>query len=160
MTMTDLLSVLSPDDVALLRSNYSREFLLTAAANMLPHRKAEGLVGWISSVVFQSNATGTNSLSAAQRELVIISVVATERDSFVLSGHLYWALMEGLSVENIADTLMTVGTYTGVNDFRYSSNVFLAVLGVLQKAVTQGGDALTTPAIVKLLVEMANKLSV
>jgi alkylhydroperoxidase/carboxymuconolactone decarboxylase family protein YurZ len=116
---------------------------------MVHHAKAKGFVDWISQVVFSSQ-TGGNSLTPAQREMVILSVLATQRDTFVMAGHIYWALMEGLSVEQVADTLMTVATYTGINDLRYSCEVFDRVLALLKDRITSRGD-LSTGALAQAL---------
>ena len=92
---------------------------------MIGYSKAAGLAQWIGDVVYNDSPDGRStakitSLAPAQREAVIIATVAAERDTFVLSGHLYWGLMEGLSVENLADILLTVASYSGINNFRLS----------------------------------------
>jgi alkylhydroperoxidase/carboxymuconolactone decarboxylase family protein YurZ len=141
-----LLDILTSEDLAILRAGYDPSFLLGLAPRMVSYPKAAGFVGWISDVVFTYGAKAS-SLSPAAREMVIVAVMATERDTFVLSGHLYWALMEGLSVEQIGDTLATVATYRGINDLRYSLAVFQDVLLLLKKAVNDGGDAVTVQKV-------------
>jgi alkylhydroperoxidase/carboxymuconolactone decarboxylase family protein YurZ len=143
--------ILTDDDLELLRRQYVRDVLLGLAPRMVHHAKAKGFVDWISQVVFSSSSqSGGNSLTPAQREMVILSVLATQRDTFVMAGHIYWALMEGLSVEQVADTLMTVATYTGINDLRYSCEVFDRVLALLKDRITSRDD-LSTGALAQAL---------
>jgi alkylhydroperoxidase/carboxymuconolactone decarboxylase family protein YurZ len=134
-----LQDILTPAELALLRSRYNRDCLARLAPRMIPWPKAAGFVGWTSDVVFTPGpGPGTSSLTHAEREMVIVAVMVTQRDTVVLSGHLYWALMEGLSVEKIADTLMTVATYQGVNALRYGLAVLRDVLLLLKDAVRDG----------------------
>jgi alkylhydroperoxidase/carboxymuconolactone decarboxylase family protein YurZ len=143
---TPLQDILTPQELALLRSHYNRDCLARLAPRMIPWPKAAGLVEWISDVVF-TPGSATSSLSHGEREMVIVAVMAMQRDTVVLSGHLYWALMEDLSVEKIADTLMTVAAYRGVNTLRYALAVFRDVLLLLKKAVAAGGASMTVEAV-------------
>jgi alkylhydroperoxidase/carboxymuconolactone decarboxylase family protein YurZ len=140
--MTDILAILSDEDLQALATGYDRPFLTGAAAGMIGYAKAQGLATWIGDTIYKAGLPAT-SLEYFERELVITAVVAAERDVFVLSGHIYWLLMEYLArgdasirpVEKIADTLMTVAAYRGVNNFRLSRQVVEDVLKVLKAAV-------------------------
>ena len=147
----DLLGILSDQALRTLRAGFDRPFLMAAAARMITYHKAQGLTEWIRDVVYAAGPDPT-SLSPRERELVLLGVISAQRDAFVLSGRIYWGLMEGLSVENVADALTSAGTYTGVNTFRFSVNVLIDVLQVLARAAETGGEAAATPAVLRAMM--------
>jgi alkylhydroperoxidase/carboxymuconolactone decarboxylase family protein YurZ len=156
----ELLKILPKAAVERLRKSYDRNALTFIAKVMIGYPKAGGLAQWIGDVVYNDTPDGRDtttvtSLSPAQREMVIIATVAAERDTFVLSGHLYWGLMEGLSVENLADVLLTVAAYSGVNNFRLSRQVLEDVLEELdaadQEAASTKGTQRSTIDVIRRL---------
>jgi alkylhydroperoxidase/carboxymuconolactone decarboxylase family protein YurZ len=148
----DLLAILSPEGLETLRRGYDQPFLLKAAQRMIPYHKMQRLTDWMLDVVYGAGADAT-SLSPRERELVLMGVIAAQRDTFVLAGRIYWGLMTGLSVENVADVLMTVAGYTGVNNVRLNVNVLTDVLQVLARAAATGGEAAATPAVLRELTK-------
>lgn len=148
----DFLTLLSSDDLAALKNGYDRDVLLGGAPKMVKYKKAKELVTWVGASVFGSpkNADQT-TLTAFEREIVIISVAMMKGDVFILAGHIYWTMMEDTSVgtnpvERVADVFMTVAAYSGVNEFRWSIELLTAVLIVLKKQV----DAKATDSIAVL----------
>jgi len=149
------------DDAAMrkLRSGYDRKFLLGFAQSEVAYAKDAPLVAWIANTIFDASAPDhsgpVSSLTPWERELAIICVASVQRDTFVLSGHIYWALMEWeppvgdpapatRSIEKIADLLLTTATYAGVSNLRLSSRVFEDVLGALKDLA----DAAVGPAAI------------
>ncbi len=156
----ELLKILPKAAVDRLRKGYDRNALNFIAKVMIGYPKASGLAQWIGDVVYNDTPDGRDtttvtSLTPAQREMVIIATVAAERDTFVLSGHLYWGLMEGLSVENLGDILLTVAAYSGVNNFRLSRQVLEDVLEELDAA---DKEAASTKGAQRTTIEIIRRL--
>jgi alkylhydroperoxidase/carboxymuconolactone decarboxylase family protein YurZ len=161
--MNSILNILSLQDLRDLRNGYNRDFLNEKAAKMIGYEKAEGLAGWVADVIYKTgdpNKVMVSSLDYYQREIAILAVTAAQRDTFVMSGHVYWLLMELLkgpcaneelsAVAKVADVLLTAAAYTGVNNFRLSRTVLVDVLNVL-KASCAAGITDTPQILVKMM---------
>lgn len=157
------MTILDSSDLALLKAGYDRAYLTGKAAAMISYSKAQGLASWIGNTIYRLNGP-PSSLEFYEREIVITAVVAAQGDVFVLSGHIYWTLMEYLSrsdssinpVEKVADVLLTVAAYQGVNNFRASRDVLQDVLRVLKIACTNG-QATTQEILPRLLEEFPSR---
>jgi alkylhydroperoxidase/carboxymuconolactone decarboxylase family protein YurZ len=146
--MTSLLTILSDRDLGDLARGYDREFHHRAASQMVGYEKASGFASWIGGTVYRDGQP-SSSLEHHEREIAILAVAAIQRDTFVLSGHIYWTLMEllrgplavgppALAVEKVADVLLTVGAYAGINNFRLARTVLEDVLKMLKRACEAG----------------------
>ena len=165
-TDKDLTNILTADDLVTLRKNYQRAAFLSAAPKMIRYWKAGGFVDWLGNTVFNpvleqqptasdpdpainyykdresSDLAEQTTLTPGHREAVVLSVMATtQRDPFTMSAHIYWALMEGLSVENVADIFMTAGAYAGIDNFRFTSSLLADLLTMLNEFMKQGKTA-------------------
>ena len=143
----DLLTLLSDENLEKLRTayrdGYGRDLLMAFAARQVPYSKAKAWSAFVGDTIYNrpkdenlkpiDEATVVrSSLTPAQRETVVLSVMATtQRDPFAMAGHIYWALMEEMSVAEVADVFMTVGTYAGLDNFRFTSNLLKDVLTML-----------------------------
>ena len=73
-------------------------------------------------------------LSAADRERCVIALLASHAERFNLALHIYLGLMAGVSAEEIANILLLVGAYGGVDKFSDALDVEKTTLGVLADA--------------------------
>ena len=77
---------------------------------------------------------GDGGLRAADRERVVLAVLLVQNaDALQIAIHVYWGLMEGLTVREIVETFLLSGYYAGI--FRYQR-----ALGVLQVTLTALAD--------------------
>lgn len=148
----DLTLILTRDDLKLLRDGYDPKVFLGAAPRMIRYFKAGGMTDWFGRTVFNpidvkqnvetSGEAAQTTLTPAFREAVVLSVLAmTQRDPASMSAHIYWGLMEGLSVENIADVFMTVAAYAGADNFRFTTSLLADVLTFLKEFIKEGKTA-------------------
>jgi alkylhydroperoxidase/carboxymuconolactone decarboxylase family protein YurZ len=159
----EVTKILTPGELKLLRDVYDPKVFLGAAPRMIRYFKAGGMTNWLGQTVFNpiavkpkgssdaeeelakvknaetSGSAAQTTLTPAFREAVVLSVLATtQRDPVSMAAHIYWALMEGLSVENIADVFMTVGAYAGIDNLRFTTSLLADVLTFLQEFIKEG----------------------
>lgn len=83
------------------------------------------------------SAPGPRSeLSIKDRERCLIALLATQEERLFLAVHMYMALMEGVSQEEIAHILFLTGIYTGVSNFSAAIEVEARLLGILEDSVS------------------------
>jgi alkylhydroperoxidase/carboxymuconolactone decarboxylase family protein YurZ len=127
-----------------LKKNYHVEIFNAFAPRLIIYPKADKFVDWIRGSVYADpeaqdplGCPPPSTLQSFEREIVVIALAAIKGDAYTLFGHFYWALMEDKSakpVEHVADILMTVGAYAGVDCLRWSLAVFGDVLDELKDA--------------------------
>lgn len=81
----------------------------------------------------------TFRMKPAVRERVVLALLANgQGQPYDVAVHMYWGLMEGLTVQEICDTLLLTASYGGVA--RYTDNFKLLgfTLGLLKKLVATG----------------------
>jgi alkylhydroperoxidase/carboxymuconolactone decarboxylase family protein YurZ len=85
------------------------------------------------------------TLSVQDRERCIITLLASRRAELELAIHIYLALMEHVSVEEIANILMLTGMYSGLDNFSRGLRVEAKVLDTLAAIVDENArkDALS-----------------
>lgn len=142
MTATADLSTVMPDaTLARLRAQYSAEYLLAVSRNSVeaPHPPAAGFAQWVVGYLYDAR-----HLKPADRERTLVALLASQSaaPSLMLSIHLYWGLMEGLGVVELADVLALSGAYTGLP--RYTAGL-ITLRRTLDSLV-----ALAAPADAKL----------
>jgi alkylhydroperoxidase/carboxymuconolactone decarboxylase family protein YurZ len=130
VSTVDLSALVSTDTLQRFKESYSPAFMLAAsrAAVAAPHPAASGLVEWVMGYLYD----GVH-LKPVDRERTLIAVLASQStsSSFTLAVHLYWGLMEGLPVAEIADTLCLSATYTGLPHYAAGLTTFQKTLQVL-----------------------------
>jgi hypothetical protein len=130
VSAADLSTLLSADTIGRFRKNYSPAFMLAAsrAAVAAPHPPASGLVEWVMGYLYD----GVH-LKPIDRERTLIALLASQSTSgsFTLAVHLYWGLMEGLPITEIADTLCLSATYTGLPHYAAGLATFQKTLQVM-----------------------------
>lgn len=77
-----------------------------------------------------------SSLGRDNIERTIITLFASQRNGPFLAIHMYWGLLEGLTVGEMAETLLLVGTYTGIGAYTQGLTVLSQTLTFLANSST------------------------
>jgi len=129
--------VLSPHDLKVLRDNFNEEQMVAGgiAAVVGPYAPA-GL--WAKALV--EGFLGKNPLLPPdRRELVIIGVATSKGLPALFQAiHIYWGLMEGLSANEIAATMLLSGEYSGIDRYTASIGMMMVTVTTLKKCVAEG----------------------
>jgi alkylhydroperoxidase/carboxymuconolactone decarboxylase family protein YurZ len=86
-------------------------------------------------------------LSDADRERCLIALLTSRGGADNLATHIYLALMEGVSVEEVANVIMLAAIYSGVDRFTTALSAYITTLKTLV-ALVDGGKALNAPAVI------------
>jgi alkylhydroperoxidase/carboxymuconolactone decarboxylase family protein YurZ len=73
--------------------------------------------GWVAQVI-ESQYSG-KPIAPKDRERTLIALLASKADGPFMCIHVYWGLMEGLSLEEVAHTLFLTGCYCGMDAFMH-----------------------------------------
>ena len=115
-----------------LRAEYAshRDELVAGMRDALPARypPARGFVEAIEASFYRGGP-----LAAANRERIIVALLASREERFPLAVHVYVALMEGVSPEEIAHVVFLTGIYTGVPAFSQGIGVVEETLALLER---------------------------
>jgi alkylhydroperoxidase/carboxymuconolactone decarboxylase family protein YurZ len=76
-----------------------------------------------------------STLSIQDRERCVITLLASQRAVLELAIHVYLAVMEGLSPEEVANILMLTGMYAGLDSFSHGLRVEAKALATLAALV-------------------------
>ena len=150
MGPADVTMILGEEQIDALRGAYDADAMNAAAraATALPWPPAAPFADFLIGRFYTGEAW-----PPARRELVLIAIGAANLvgNGRTLAVHLYWGLMEGLGVGEIADTLLLVGAYAGIDRYSAAMRVFRALLEqVLRPASSEGGDA-TSSGVMRAL---------
>ncbi len=90
-----------------------------------------------------------------RERVVIASLLAHANDGgYFLTLHVYWALMIGLSVKEIAWTMVLCSSYSGIDRYTLGMTLLSDVLGALKAQLAVGTDEAIHPgAIVGALAQ-------
>jgi alkylhydroperoxidase/carboxymuconolactone decarboxylase family protein YurZ len=86
-------------------------------------------------------------LSARDRELSIIAMMAARSEVLTLAIHFYWAVGEGVDVASIAETLLLVGGYAGLDCYGSGLEVHSKTLTALKGAPRDQGAVMPAAAL-------------
>lgn len=135
----DLRTHLTEESVAALVAAYKPETMLEASrlAVALPFPPNEGYVDWIINNLYDGKR-----IASRDRERTLIALLASQStaSSLLLAVHLYWGLMEGLSIAEIADTLALAGVYMGLPHYTAALDTLRDTLKTLRE-LTATADA-------------------
>lgn len=155
-TSTQLKDLLPEGTRILLRTAYDRQVMLSILKDTLPrvYAPAEPYVSAIVDAFFgdvpDEEDQPRDMLSVKDRERCLIAVLAARGAGFTLAIHIYLALMEDVSLEEIAHILLLAGAYAGIDMFTGGLEVARHTVTALVKAVGPGG-APDAPAVLALL---------
>jgi alkylhydroperoxidase/carboxymuconolactone decarboxylase family protein YurZ len=143
-----ILMALPQPALAKLKKGYSQSTFFNLAHAMFPYAKVAAFADLTGANIYNEVTAKTeaaappfarSTLLPAEREMVILTTLAlTQRDPLTMSAHIYWALMEKLSVEKLADMFLTVGFYAGIDNLRLTSTLLFNVLTLLNIFAGQG----------------------
>lgn len=148
-----VLEVLSTERLDALRAAYSRDAMNAGARGSLEGRfagatpMAEALLGRY----FET----TDNLACDNRERVILGMLAMRRADAELAIHVYWGLMEGLSVAEIADIFVLTGGYMGISQYNNAVGVMHTVLCTLADLKEQDLSSLTCVKAISAAIQVS-----
>lgn len=143
--------ILSDEMLARLRAGWSRPTLHTAIRGVVNSATSDAQ-GWMDFVMDELYESGP--LDARDRELVIIGLLAGRKEIAPLAFHVYWGLMEGISVEQIVRVVTLAATYNGVSAYVEGQRVVAKVLSQLAEQATKGEEACQVDAVLPHLVAL------
>lgn len=153
----DLAAALTPEALAALRAAYSAPFMLEASrrAVAFPHPASAPYVEAVIKGFYDAAR-----MAPRDRERVLVALLASQSNapSLLLAVHLYWGLMEGLSVADLADTLGLSGVYTGLGHYTAGLKTLRVTLDALVE-LTAKPDAKLDAATVVGALSASPKLS-
>ena len=150
----DIRNFLSDAQLAILRDGYDRATLDHVAVNVAatPYLDGAGMVQAIGEHLY-TQAGQTGRMTPQQRERTLIGILlATGSPSFAVAIHMYWGLMEELSITDVAEIVTLASAYSGVQTFTGGFFTMTATLKELAAAADEGGDAVSSGAILQRLV--------
>lgn len=111
--MGDVNRILTDDDLVALRAAYDPKMMLDASAAAITGRDpaSAGFVNFATETFFDAKRFPPD---ARERCFLVLLALTSKGSGLTLAVHIYWGLMEGLSVRDVADTLLFAGVYTGM----------------------------------------------
>lgn len=90
---------------------------------------ATGVVDWL---------YGSRPISPKDRERCLIALLCQRQDGALLAVHIYWGLMEGLTLNETCHTLLLAGAYTGIPNYSSGLMTLTKTCAILKQAVGAG----------------------
>lgn len=130
--LENLATVLSTAELEKLRAGYDKRGFLEA--NQHAFSDAYPPLGpWTSAAA--TLLYGDDPLSPKQRELCLITLLAYRAPGLALATHVYWGVMEGLTVEQVCHAVSLAGCYGGFPTLAEAFVVLKRTLAVLHGLV-------------------------
>jgi alkylhydroperoxidase/carboxymuconolactone decarboxylase family protein YurZ len=135
---TQLVDVLSHDQIAALQAGYHKEpgalaDFAVAAYSGLYKAGSPAFSAFVSSAfTHRGNTPPSLGIRGADRERSIIALLAGQGATSELAIHLYWGLAEGLVVEDLCQIMLLVGGYSGYSRYTTGLGVLARTLGALK----------------------------
>ena len=153
MGMQNLTTIVTDSELARLRAAYSSESLLAANAGAFAEVYPR-FAPW-------GETTGrlcfeTSPLEARDRELALITLLAHRSPGLSMSNHVYWGLMEGLTVVEICEVVALVGCYCGLPTYTQGVLTLKRTLQTLQRLASEE-DRTSLRVLAALVAEFANE---
>ena len=113
--MSDLREILSDDQLSALREGYddAEVSALSGAVIEAPYPPGAPFAALLTDEIFS-----TENMSARDRELCLIAMMAANPAQLTLGIHGYRGIMSGLSPGDVAQATLVVGAYAGVAAYR------------------------------------------
>jgi alkylhydroperoxidase/carboxymuconolactone decarboxylase family protein YurZ len=148
----DVREALSAAQLEALRGGYDRATMHLVATKVVvgPYPPLAGLAAFAADRFYCAEPP---VLAHANRERALLLLFAADRrPAFALAVHVYWALMEGLEVDEVAELLLLGAVYGGLDAYTDAMRVLQQTLGLLAKAADEGGDGLASGRLLPALV--------
>lgn len=150
----DVREILSDDALAALRGAYDRNIMVHVATTltMSNYTDSKDWFDFLAARHYRAD-DARPGMNDQDRERCLIAVFAAGRRApFALASHVYWGLMEGLSVDDVADIILLSSAYAGVDVFADGMFTLGETLRVLAALANKGGDSLSPVAALTTLV--------
>ena len=152
--MQDLRTVLSSDALNKLRDGYDasamRTAMLTATVEPYPP-----LARW-NEAIADTFYGDESPLAPIDRERCIIALLAHNGAQFSLAVHLYWGLMEGLSVNELCHIIGLAACYAGIPSVGNSYPVLAKVLTTMSR-ISETSRYGSLDVVERLVAELVTK---
>jgi hypothetical protein len=144
--LMELVGILTATDLEALRGDFRPEGLIEPSRQTLVSAfppiqgYANSFLSYFFSESNPASEEAISSLTPLERERVLITLQALRMNGNgrFLGIHLYWGLMTGLSVREIADQLFLIGVYGGLSCYTSSMATFQTLLRNLKQCVARG----------------------
>lgn len=150
--MSDFTTQLTDTQLATLRGGYSRNVMDAVATQLVSgaYPPSAGLTAFAGGR-FYNDAPPT--LSPANRERCLLALFCGgRRPTFAVAVHIYWALMEGVAVDEIAEIILLSTLYGGIDVLTDGTRTLTLTLQMLASAADVGGDAVKSQVVSPALV--------
>jgi alkylhydroperoxidase/carboxymuconolactone decarboxylase family protein YurZ len=150
--MSDFQTQLTAEQLAALQGGYSRTVMDAVATKIVsgPYPPSAGLTAFAGERFYNDKPP---TLSPANRERCLLALFAGgRRPTFAVAVHIYWAMMEGVSVDEIAEIILLSTLYSGLDVLTDGNRTLTLTLGELAKAADAGGDAVKASTLLPALV--------
>jgi alkylhydroperoxidase/carboxymuconolactone decarboxylase family protein YurZ len=148
-TITELADVLSEAKLRLLRSSYHPSEMVSAnvaaVASLAPR-----LQSWNAEIA-RTFYTSDGPLSAIDRERCLIMLLSYTGPALPLAVHIYWGLMEGLTVDEVCQVVGLAGCYGGLPRTVQGLVALEKVVWLLDRAVDE--TVLGPTGILQMLIQ-------
>jgi len=130
----DLTRMLDAEEIEALRAVYDSEQLRAANAKAFADTYPP-MAPWAdaSAAVFFRNGP----LAPRERELCLVTLLTHRAPGLSLSNHIYWAIMEGVSIAELCEAIGLAGGYGGLPTYSNGVLVLHRTLKVLRQVATR-----------------------
>jgi alkylhydroperoxidase/carboxymuconolactone decarboxylase family protein YurZ len=142
---------LTDEDVETLRRGYQRDLMLAATRGALSQVYPQG-AGYVGAIVDAIYTSGP--LTPEDRERCLIAILGTRQEALNLAIHIYWGLMEGLTLDEIGRTLLMAGAYAGLPAYSAGLIVMKKACGVMKAVLTEDPAAAVSQKVVGALMKL------
>jgi alkylhydroperoxidase/carboxymuconolactone decarboxylase family protein YurZ len=132
--MQNLTTIVTDEELARLRSAYSSDSLLAANAGAFAEVYPR-FAPWgdtVGRLCFE-----TSPLAARDRELALITLLAHRSPGLSMANHVYWGLMEGLTVIQVCEVIALVGCYCGLPTYTQGVLTLKRTLQTLREVASE-----------------------
>jgi alkylhydroperoxidase/carboxymuconolactone decarboxylase family protein YurZ len=152
--MQELTTILSAAEVDLLRVAYDPKTLLAANAGAFA-RIYPRLAPWpatVGKLCFESSP-----LAPRDRELALISLLTQRSPGLSMSNHIYWGLMEGVTVVEICEVIGLVAQYCGMPTYTTGVMTLQRTLLALKRVAANEADRSASHVLSTLVTEFSGQ---
>jgi alkylhydroperoxidase/carboxymuconolactone decarboxylase family protein YurZ len=151
--MENLADVITSTELASLRAGYDKSAFLGANQDAFVDAYPP-LASWIQATSKLLYADGP--ISAQQRELCLITLLAYRAPGVALATHVYWGLMEGLHPEQVCHAASLAGCYGGFPTLGDALVVIKRTFSVLKRLAMDETARASSAVLAALVREFAN----
>jgi alkylhydroperoxidase/carboxymuconolactone decarboxylase family protein YurZ len=150
---------LTSAELGILKKGYDREKVVKYMGNALPllyePSKAyiSAITGTFTGDLPDEDEEGRDRLSRLDRERCIIALLASRGEESTLAIHIYIAMAEGVTPDEIANIILLTGVYSGVSNFTNGLGVLLKMTTVLRGLIKEEEGELESAVALEKLSE-------